>query len=108
MEYKKRKNIIEQNIKSIPEYTEQIKDIQNKYEEMEKQNQEQNNEKEKRLIKDFMDEINKKTKIIEELRVENEKLKYNSYIHNSEISNLNNKINEITFENKEILEKKNK
>ena len=105
LDYKKRNNMIENNIKNIPEYTEQIKDIQKKYEEMEKQNQEKYNEKEKKLIKDFMDEINRKTKNNEDLRIENEKLKYNSYNQKGEISDLNNKISEIRYENKDILEK---
>ena len=105
LDYKKRNNMIENNIKNIPEYTEQIKDIQKKYEEMEKQNQEKYNEKEKKLIKDFMDEINRKTKNNEDLRIENEKLKYNSYYQKGEISDLNNKISEIRYENKDILEK---
>ena len=105
LDYKKRNNMIENNIKNIPEYTEEIKDIQKKYEEMEKQNQEKYNEKEKKLIKDFMDEINRKTKNNEDLRIENEKLKYNSYNQKAEISGLNNKISEIRYENKDILEK---
>ena len=105
LDYKKRNNMIENNIKNIPEYTEEIKDIQKKYEEMEKQNQEKYNEKEKKLIKDFMDEINRKTKNNEDLRIENEKLKYNSYNQKGEISDLNNKISEIRYENKDILEK---
>jgi len=105
LDYKKRNNMIENNIKNIPEYTEQIKDIQKKYEEMEKQNQEKYNEKEKKLIKDFMDEINRKTKNNEDLRIENEKLKYDSYNQKAEISGLNNKISEIRYENKDILEK---
>ena len=97
LDYKKRNNMIENNIKNIPEYTEEIKDIQKKYEEMEKQNQEKYNEKEKKLIKDFMDEINRKTKNNEDSKIENEKLKYNS-TQKSEISNLNNKISEIRYE----------
>ena len=105
LDYKKRNNMIENNIKNIPEYTEEIKDIQKKYEEMEKQNQEKYNEKEKKLIKDFMDEINRKTKNNEDLRIENEKLKYDSYNQKAEISGLNNKISEIRYENKDILEK---
>ena len=64
---------------------------------MEKQNQEKYNEKEKKLIKDFMDEINRKTKNNEDSKIENEKLKYNS-TQKSEISNLNNKISEIRYE----------
>ena len=105
LDYKKRNNMIENNIKNIPEYTEEIKDIQKKYEEMEKQNQEKYNEKEKKLIKDFMDEINRKTKNNEDLRIENEKLKYDSYNQKAEISGLNNRISEIRYENKDILEK---
>ena len=64
---------------------------------MEKQNQEKYNEKEKKLIKEFMDEINRKTKNNEDSKIENEKLKYNS-TQKSEISNLNNKISEIRYE----------
>ena len=50
-EYKKRNNIIETNIKNIPVYTQQINEIQSKYEEREAQIQEKFNEKEKKLIK---------------------------------------------------------
>ena len=107
LEYKKRNDIINNSLKNIPIYTEQIKDIQKKYEDKEAQNKEKYNEKEKKLIKDFMDEINKSTKRSEELKIENEKLKYDLNNLNNEITNLNNKISEMEFEKKDLINKNN-
>jgi predicted RNase H-like nuclease (RuvC/YqgF family) len=75
---------------------------------MEKQNQEKYNEKEKKLIKDFMEEINRNTKNNENLKIENEKLKYDYFNQKTDISKLNNRISELEYENKDNIEKKNR
>ena len=108
-EYKKRNNIIEKNFKSMPEkYIQQINDLRKNFEEKEKKNEEIYNQKEKKLINDFMEEINKYTNDYQNLKIENEKLKYDLYNHKTENKNLNNKISELQYENKDLTDKKNK
>ena len=108
-EYKKRINIIEKNFKSLPEnYTRKINELQKNYEEKEKQNVVQYHQKEKKLTKDFMEEVNKYTNVIENLKIENEKLKYDLYSQKNENKNLHTKISELIYENKDILNIKNK
>lgn len=53
-----------------------------------------------------MEEINNSTKKVEELKIENEKLKYDAYNQKMEISKLKTKLSDIDYENKDLLEKK--
>ena len=55
-----------------------------------------------------MEEINRNTKNNENLKIENEKLKYDYFNQKTEMSKLNNRISELEYENKENIEKKNR
>ena len=53
-----------------------------------------------------MEEVDKNTKKLEELKIENEKLKYDAYNQKMEISKLKNKLSESEYENKDLIDKK--
>ena len=101
-----KKNI--ENYKSIEIYQKQIKDMENEYSEKEKKLNQKYLDKNNKIKDDLMSEITKLTRQIDELKIENEKIKYDHSNQKIEIDTLQGKIDDKDFEHQSQLSKKEK
>ena len=101
-----KKNI--ENYKSVEIYQKQIKEMENEYLEKEKKLNQKYLDKNNKIKDDLMSEITKLTRQIDELKIENEKIKYDYSNQKIEIDTLQGKIDDKDFEHQSQLSKKEK
>ena len=99
---------MESNSKNIALYQEHINELQNEYTEKETKLAKKYQEKETTLKTEYLNEISKLTKQLEDLRVENEKLKFDISNLKINIDTINSKHEDEEYETKAILNKKDK
>ena len=99
----KDRNKSEAALKNASIYKQYMDELQNEFKEQSKKLNEKYNNKEKNLKNEFIKEINSNMKRAEELRVENENLKYDLSNYKINIENLNNKLEEKTYDKESII-----
>ena len=95
-------------LKSDTMYKQYIDELQNEFKEKSKKLNQKYCDKEKDLKTEYIREINNNMQKIKDLKIENEKLKYDISEHKINIENLNNKFGEKDYDLNLILNRKDK